>query len=434
MRHVGCQVSAPELRLPETALRHHGGVMRKSGAKSDRDNPAVMRYTRHLMRVITEQNDLIQACQTLSSGTFVTVDTEFLRETTYWPELCLIQIANADHELIIDPLSDNLDLAPFFDLMANRDIEKVFHAARQDIEIFVAKSGAVPEPIFDTQIAAMVCGFGESISYSNLVKTITDQSIDKSSRFTDWAQRPLTEKQLTYAIGDVTHLREVYRALKEEIENAGRAGWLAEEMATLCDKDTYITKPEDAWRRLKLRVKNKRSLANLIELAAWREAAAQNQNVPRGRLLKDDALYDIANQSPKSIEELRKLRTVHDGIAKSNRGREIVSTVKRAEERDFESLPPLPRGRPPSAETQAILELLKVLLKACAAQNRVAPKLIATSQDLEKIASGHDEGVAALTGWRKKLFGQHALKLRRGELALGLRDGEVVTIETNSRT
>ena len=383
------------------------------------------------MRVITRQDDLTQVCAELGRGTFVTVDTEFLRETTYWPELCLIQIANGEHELIIDPLSDGLDLAPFFELMGNRNVEKVFHAARQDIEIFVAKSGNVPAPIFDTQIAAMVCGFGESISYSNLVKTITDENIDKSSRFTDWAQRPLSDKQLTYAIGDVTHLRDVYRALKKEIEEAGRTSWLAEEMATLCDKDTYITKPEDAWRRLKMRVKNKRALANMMELASWREAAAQNQNVPRGRLLKDDALYDIANQSPKSIEDLRKLRSVHDGIAKSNRGRDILASLQKAGALDFDSLPPIPRGRPPSAETQAILELLKVLLKSCAAQHRVAPKLIATSQDLEKIASGHDDGVAALTGWRKSLFGQHALKLRRGELALGLKAGEVVTIDVS---
>ena len=389
-----------------------------------------MGYMRQSMRVISETNDLKQACQDLAGGDFVTVDTEFLRETTYWPQLCLIQVANTDHELIIDPLAKGLDLTPFFDLMADASVVKVFHAARQDIEIFVEKCGTVPTPLFDTQIAAMVCGFGESISYVNLVKKISDENLDKSSRFTDWSQRPLTNKQLTYAMGDVTYLRDVYVALKAEIDEAGRAEWLDEEMATLANVATYITEPADAWRRLKLRVKDRKALANLIELAAWREEAAQKQNVPRGRLVKDDALYDIANQAPKTVDELSKLRSVHDGIARSSRGRDILASLKRAKDRDHATLPPLPRGRPPTAESQATLELLKVLLKSCAAHNRVATKLIANNQDLENIASGRDEGVAALTGWRHKLFGQHALKLRRGELALALNNGEVITLET----
>lgn len=393
------------------------------------DNLGTMGYMRQRMRVITDTDELKRACQDLAGGDFVTVDTEFLRETTYWPELCLIQVANLDHELIIDPVSAGVDLAPFFELMANPSVVKVFHAARQDIEIFVAKSGAVPTPLFDTQIAAMVCGFGESISYVNLVKKITDQALDKSSRFTDWSQRPLTKKQLNYALADVTHLRDVYVALKAEIDDAGRSDWLAEEMAALANVATYVTEPADAWRRLKLRVKDRKALANLVELAAWREDAAQKQNVPRGRLLKDDALYDIANQAPTTVEELSKLRSVHDGIARSNRGRDILLSLKRAKERDPKTLPPLPRGKPPTAEAQAILELLKVLLKSCAAKNRVATKLIANSQDLENIASGRDEGVAALSGWRHKLFGQYALKLRRGELALALKDGEVIALE-----
>jgi len=388
---------------------------------------------RQLMRVITQTSELKQACQDLASDAFITVDTEFLRETTYWPKLCLIQVANIDHELIIDPLSDQLDLAPFFDLMADPSVVKVFHAARQDIEIFVEKSGNVPTPLFDTQIAAMVCGFGESISYVNLVKKISDENLDKSSRFTDWSQRPLSQKQLTYAMGDVTYLRDVYLALKAEIEAASRADWLAEEMATLSNVATYITEPADAWRRLKLRVKDRKALANLIELAAWREESAQKQNVPRGRLIKDDALYDIANQAPSTVEELSKLRSVHDGIARSNRGRDILASLKRAKNRDPATLPPLPRGKAPTAESQAILELLKVLLKSCAAHNRVATKLIANSQDLENIASGRDEGVAAMTGWRHTLFGQYALKLRRGELALALNNGEVITLETPPR-
>lgn len=377
------------------------------------------------MDLITDSETLAQACQDLANGDFVTVDTEFLRETTYWPKLCLIQVANPDLEIIIDPLSDGIDLGPFYELMANQSVVKVFHAARQDIEIFVAQSGAVPTPIFDTQVAAMVCGFGESISYVNLVKTVTNQTLDKSSRFTDWSQRPLTDKQLTYAIRDVTYLRDVYHALRAELEDTKRTSWLAEEMGTLSDVATYVTKPEDAWQRLKLRVKDRKALANLMELAAWREQAAQQQNVPRGRLLKDDALYDIANQSPKSVEDLSKLRTVHDGIAKSGRGRDILASLARAKDRDPETLPPLPRGKPPTAEAQAILELLKVLLKSCAARHRVAPKLIATSQDLERIASGRDEGVAALTGWRDTLFGQYAVQLREGRLALAIENGVV---------
>lgn len=386
------------------------------------------------MRVISTTKDLARICRDLAEGDFVTVDTEFLRETTYWPKLCLIQVANPDHEIIIDPLSDGLDLEPFFALMADPGVVKVFHAARQDIEIFVEMSGNVPAPLFDTQIAAMVCGFGESIGYVNLVKTITNQSLDKSSRFTDWSQRPLTEKQLRYAIGDVTHLRDVYLALKSEIDTAGRGGWLAEEMTTLADVATYVTKPEEAWQRLKLRVKDRKALANLIELAAWREEAAQTQNIPRGRVLKDDALYDIANQSPKSVEDLGKLRSVHDGVARSGRGRDILNCLQRATQRDPKTLPPLPRGKPPTAEAQAILELLKVLLKSCAAEHRVAPKLIATTQDLEQIASGKDNGVAALSGWRKTLFGQHALRLRRGELALSLQDGQVIAVETKPQS
>lgn len=386
------------------------------------------------MRVISTTKDLARICRDLAEGDFVTVDTEFLRETTYWPKLCLIQVANPDHEIIIDPLSDGLDLEPFFALMADPGVVKVFHAARQDIEIFVEMSGNVPAPLFDTQIAAMVCGFGESIGYVNLVKTITNQSLDKSSRFTDWSQRPLTEKQLRYAIGDVTHLRDVYLALKSEIDTAGRGGWLAEEMTTLADVATYVTKPEEAWQRLKLRVKDRKALANLIELAAWREEAAQTQNIPRGRVLKDDALYDIANQSPKSVEDLGKLRSVHDGVARSGRGRDILNCLQRANQRDPKTLPPLPRGKPPTAEAQAILELLKVLLKSCAAEHRVAPKLIATTQDLEQIASGKDNGVAALSGWRKTLFGQHALRLRRGELALSLQDGQVIAVETKPQS
>jgi ribonuclease D len=318
-----------------------------------------------------------------------------------------------------------LNLAPFFELMANRTVTKVFHAARQDIEIAFAKTGAVPEPIFDTQVAAMVCGFGESISYVNLVKKLTGAEIDKSSRFTDWSRRPLSEKQLVYALGDVTHLRDVYKALHKDIAASGRLSWVAEEMALLTDPATYDAEPERAWQRLKLRVKGKKSLAVLIELAAWRERLAQAQDVPRGRILRDEALYDIANQMPATAEALGQLRTLSDGFARSQRARDILEAVNRGLQRDMKALPKIDRGEPLSAEATATLELLKVLLRSAAAEHRVAPRLIADTGDLERLATERDPEIPALTGWRRGLFGEAALKLKRGELALTLVDGEV---------
>ncbi len=347
------------------------------------------------MRLITTTGDLEILCNELAGHPFATVDTEFMREQTYWPQLCLIQLAGPNSEAVIDPLAEGINLAPFFALMANRDVVKVFHAARQDIEIAFAKTGAVPEPIFDTQVAAMVCGFGESISYVNLVKKLTGADLDKSSRFTDWSRRPLSDKQLAYALGDVTHLRDVYKALQKDITNTGRMPWVAEEMALLCDPATYDADPERAWQRLKLRVKGKKPLAVLIELAAWRERLAQTQDVPRGRILRDEALYDIANQLPGTTE------------------------------RDMKLLPKVDRGEPLSAQASATLELLKVLLRSAAAEHGVATRLIADSEDLERLATEAEPDVLALKGWRRTLFGEAALKLKRGELALTLVKGEV---------
>ena len=377
------------------------------------------------MRVITSTSELESFCRSLAEADYVTVDTEFLREQTYWPQLCLIQLAGESGEGIIDPLADGLDLGPFFTLMADASVVKVFHAARQDIEIAYAKTGAVPTPIFDTQVAAMVCGFGESISYVNLVKKITGADIDKSSRFTDWSRRPLSEKQLVYALGDVTHLRDVYLSLRREIDDSARMSWLAEEMSLLSDPQTYDADPERAWQRLKLRVKGKKSLAVLIELAAWRERLAQAQDVPRGRILRDEALYDIANQMPVTTEAIGQLRTLSDGFGRSNRARDIVDTVNRGLQRDMKLLPKLERNDPLSAQATATLELLKVLLRSAAAEHRVAPRLIADSEDLERLATEADPDIPALKGWRRKLFGDDALRLKRGELALTLADGEV---------
>jgi ribonuclease D len=380
------------------------------------------------MRPITTTRELADACARLAAHPYVAVDTEFLREQTFWPVLCLIQMAGPDDEVIVDPLAPSIDLRPFYELMANERVVKVFHAGRQDVEIVYAKAGLIPHPIFDTQIAAMVCGFGEAVSYVNLVKKVTNLDLDKSSRFTDWSRRPLSETQLRYALGDVTHLREIYASLTAELEATGRAHWLTEEMATLTDPSTYETRPEDAWKRLKLRVKNRKSLAVLMELAAWRERLAQTQDVPRGRILRDEPLYDIANQAPTDPQMLGQLRTLSEGFARSARAKEIIDAVKRGLARDPKTVPPLRMGQGLSAEATALVDLLRVLLKACAARNRVAPRLIADSDDLERIAAEEDPDVPALRGWRRELFGADALKLKRGELALTVANGEVVAV------
>ena len=385
------------------------------------------------MRIVTSADDLTSACQRLSTSDFVAVDTEFMREQTFWPQLCLIQVASPGEALIVDPLAPGIDLSAFWELMANDRVMKVFHAARQDIEIVFAKTGLVPTPVFDTQIAAMVCGFGESISYVNLVKKVAGVDLDKSSRFTDWSRRPLSEKQLTYAISDVTHLRDVYHHLKAEIEATSRSDWLNEEMGVLTDRKTYEQHPDEAWQRLKLRVKNRKSLAVLMELAAWRERMAQGQDVPRSRILRDEALYDIANQAPTSTDQLSELRTLSEGFSRSQRAREIVEAVKRGLARDLKSVPPIARGQQLSAEATALIDLLRVLLKASAARHRVAPRLIASSEDLERIAVEPEPDVAAMKGWRRRLFGEDAMRLKRGEIALTLDRGEVVPIETSSK-
>lgn len=380
------------------------------------------------MRVITSTADLQNACDELAKASFVAVDTEFMRETTFWPILCLIQMASPDLEVIVDPLVPGIDLAPFHALMMDERVVKVFHAARQDVEIVFAQTGKVPKPVFDTQVAAMVCGFNESVSYVNLVKKVTGLDLDKSSRFTDWSRRPLTLGQLTYALADVTHLRDVYKFLVAEMAAGKRTEWVAEEMSELMQVSTYQTLPEDAWKRLKLRVKNRKALAILIELAAWRERLAQGQNVPRGRILRDEALFDIANQAPTTADKLSELRTLSDGFARSARAKEILDAVKRGIERDPKTVPPLNVSAPISAEATATVELLKVLLKAAAARHRVAPRLIADTDELELIASDAVVEVRTLTGWRRVVFGEDALRLKQGHLALTLVRGEVVAI------
>jgi ribonuclease D len=380
------------------------------------------------MRLIETTQDLARICTRLGQQDFVAVDTEFIREQTYWPKLCLIQLAGPQDEALVDPLRPGISLQPFFQLMANERVVKVFHAARQDLEIIWNQARLIPHPIFDTQVAAMVCGFGEAVSYVNLVKQVTHQDLDKTSRFTDWARRPLSTKQLAYARGDVVHLRDIYRYLKAELDREGRAGWLDEEMATLTKPGTYEADPEQAWRRLKLRIKSRKGLAILVELAAWRERAAQAQDVPRSRILRDDTLYDIANHAPTATSQLSELRTLSDGFAKSARAKEIVEAVKRGLARDPKTVPPLRAGVPLPAEKLALLDLLRVLLKTCAARHKVAPRLIADGDDLERIAVEEAPDVPAMKGWRYDLFGVFAEQLKQGRLALRVDCGEVALL------
>ena len=374
--------------------------------------------------------ELAAACETLASGEYLTIDTEFLRETTFWPQLCLIQMAGPDIAVIVDPMAKDIDLAPFFELMANTNVVKVFHAARQDIEIIYNLGKLIPHPIFDTQVAAMVCGFGDSVSYDQLVSRIKNVHIDKSSRFTDWSRRPLSEKQLDYALADVTHLRDVYLHLKTELEREGRSLWLTEEMAILEAKETYDIHPDDAWQRLKMRLKKPIELAVLQKIAAWREREARSRNVPRGRILKDDGLYEIAQQQPKDMEALSRLRTIPKGWERSSAGTAILEAVNAALELPKADMPKLPRQNQAPEGAQAAGEMLKVLLKLIAEKQGVAAKIIANSEDLERIASeGQNADVGALKGWRRELFGDTALKLINGEVALRFVDRKIEAVE-----
>jgi ribonuclease D len=382
-----------------------------------------------VMNVITTHAALAAACARLATQPYVAVDTEFMRETTFWPKLCLIQLAGPDEALIVDPLAPGLDLAPFFALMTDPAVIKVFHAARQDIEIVHMLSRQVPTPVFDTQVAAMVCGFGDSVSYGNLVKQIVNVDIDKSSRFTDWARRPLSEKQLIYAQGDVTHLCKVYEHLRRQIEQAGRMRWLDEELAILTAPATYAANPDDAWRRLKLRVRGRKSFAALIELAAWRDRVAQATDVPRARVLRDEALYDIANQLPTEVAQLAALRTLSDGFARSARAREIIEAVKQGLAREPASLPQPDAVVVVPPEKTALVDLLRVLLKGTAARHGVAPRLIADTDDLERLAMETAPDIPALKGWRRELFGEAALRLKAGDLAVTVRGGGVETVD-----
>ena len=377
---------------------------------------------------ITTTRDLAAACARLAHHPFVTVDTEFLRETTYYPLLCVAQIASADEAIVIDALAAGIDLAPFFELMVDERVLKVFHAARQDIEIVWHMAGRIPHPVFDSQVAAMVLGFGNSISYDQLVQRVTGDNLDKSNRFTDWSRRPLSSAQLAYAVSDVTHLRDVYLALADDLARRGRSEWVGEEMEILTSPGTYRAEPENAWQRLKTRVRKPKELAVLIEIAAWREREAQARDLPRGRVLRDEVLGDIAIQAPTSLDRLSHVRSLPKGFERSRWGADVIETVQRGLARDLKSLPPIDRQKPTSANG-ATVELMKVLLRMTSEQHGVAAKVIATVDELEQIAADDTADVAALKGWRRELFGEKALALKQGRLALSIERGRVVARE-----
>ncbi|ANL46217.1 ribonuclease D [Rhizobium phaseoli] len=373
--------------------------------------------------------DLAAACKELAKSDFITIDTEFLRETTFWPELCLIQMASPTLEVLVDPLAKGIDLAPFFELMADTKVLKVFHAARQDIEIIFNRGNLIPHPIFDTQVAAMVCGFGDSVSYDQLVSRIKNVHIDKSSRFTDWSRRPLSDKQLEYALADVTHLRDVYLSLKAELDREGRTSWLTEEMNILEARETYDMHPDDAWQRLKMRLRKPQELAIVKYVAAWREREARARNVPRSRVLKDDAIYEVAQQQPKDAEALGRLRTIPKGWERSASGAAVVEAVNAALALPKADMPHVPRQTQAPEGAAAAVELLKVLLKLISEKHGVAPKVIANSEDLDKIAAdGEKADVAALHGWRRDLFGEPALLLIQGQIGLRFAGRKVETV------
>ncbi|MDR3461776.1 MAG: ribonuclease D, partial [Beijerinckiaceae bacterium] len=367
-------------------------------------------------------------CQRLAAHPYVTVDTEFLRETTFWPKLCVVQLASEDEAAAVDALAEGIDLAPLFALMADPKIVKVFHAARQDVEIFWNLAKMIPAPLFDTQVAAMVCGFGDQISYSDLVQTVAKVGLDKSSRFTDWARRPLSDAQITYAIADVTYLRDIYKFLLAKLSASGRLSWLEDEMSTLTAPATYEQHPERAWERYRARARKPRDLAVLMELAAWREAEAQGRDVPRSRVLKDDIMIEVALAAPRTAEALADLRAFPRGMERSKAGVDILAAIERGLERDPKTLPKIERDRR-SAGGGATVELLKVLLRQVSESHGVAAKMIATVDDLEAIATTDNADVAALSGWRRELFGVKALELKHGRLALTLERGKVVTLE-----
>jgi ribonuclease D len=379
------------------------------------------------MTLITTNDELTAFCERMAGAEFITVDTEFIRDKTYWPRLCLVQIGGPDEAAAIDAQAEGIDLGPVFALMAKPDLLKVFHAARQDFEIFYQLSGRIPAPVFDTQVSAMVCGFGDAVSYETLVAKLARKRIDKTMRFTDWERRPLSPKQLDYALADVTHLRVIYEKLHARIERTGRAAWVAEEMAALTDPALYRVDARESWRRLKVRTAKPRFLAILRELACWREEEAQRRNVPRNRVLRDDALLDVSAHAPDTLRELSGLRSLRGGQAGGTTGEAILAAIARGKAVPEAECPPAPRSRDGAGRIGPAADLLKVLLKMKSDAHDVAQRLIANAEDIEAIATDDNADVPAMHGWRRELFGDDALRLKHGQLALTA-DGNLVKV------
>lgn len=381
------------------------------------------------MQPITSTEALAALCDEWKKAEFITVDTEFLRDHTYYPKLCLIQVADDQGAHAIDPLAEGMDLAPFFELMADTNVVKVLHACRQDLEIFYLLSGDLPRPVFDTQIAAMVCGFGESVGYETLVQKLARASLDKSARYTDWSRRPLTDTQLHYALGDVTHLRKIYRKLSKELADTGRGAWVEEEMQALMDPNLYKTEPDEAWLRLKVRTSKPRFLGIVKELCAWREVQAQERDMPRSRIAKDETILEIAAHPPTSEEALEKIRGLPKGFGRSKGGAALLAAVDRAMKMSEDDLPHLEKAKPRPA-TPPMADLLKVLLKIKCDEARVAPRMVASAQELEAWASEPDKvDFRAMHGWRYEIFGADAEKLMKGTLGLTARKGDIDVVE-----
>jgi ribonuclease D len=370
------------------------------------------------MTLIAETAALAAFCRRQRQADFIAIDTEFMRDRTYWPQLCLVQVAGPEEAAAIDSLAPGIDLTPLTELLAEPKLVKVFHAARQDVEIFFHLTGKIPAPLVDTQVAAMVCGFGDSVSYETLAGKLTGARIDKSSRFTDWAQRPLTDRQLLYALSDVTHLRPAYEHLKRRLDKTGRSGWVAEEMAVLTSPATYDLDPRESWRRIKFRSDKPRAFAILREVAAWREEEARRRDLPRGRIVKDETLAEIAGHGPTDVEHLSRCRGFSRSQAESKQGAAILAAVGRALALPIEECPVPPPRRDLPAGLGPITDLLRVLLKMRSEDHDVAPKLLASADDLELIAADDEAEVPALSGWRREIFGADALALKHGRLAL----------------
>ncbi len=382
------------------------------------------------MKIITTTDELAAFSQELRTRPFFAVDTEFMREKTYWPILCLIQAAADGVEAIIDPMAEGLDLSPFLETLADERTVKVFHAARQDVEIFFQLTGAAPTPLFDTQVAAMACGFGEQVGYEPLVRALLNASIDKGHRFTDWARRPLSDEQLSYALSDVTHLRDAYKILRQQLDDKRRLAWVEAEMQSLKDPALYKVEPKSAWERLKLRGVRPGDVGPIIKLAEWREREAQEKNLPRGRVLKDEAIFEIARLKPATPAELAQARTMPHGFERSRSAALIIEAVKAGRNIPRADLPDIERPSRRAPAPPDVVELLKVLLKRQSEASGVAPRLIATAQDIESIAAG-DKDIPALEGWRREVFGEMAEKLLRGEVALRLKNGAIDLVETS---